>query len=229
MDRNRHTPHHPRVVSLVPSATELLRHLGVEPVGISHCCENLDTGAAVLTSSIVPDGLSQGEIDRFVSAASAKGESLYRVNEALLDRLRPDIIFTQGVCDVCAVGAEEVARANACLASETPTVFLNGTTLEDLYTDIAIVGDGIGRDVSAEIEDLRARVEAVRAAVAGHPKPRVAFVEWLEPPFLGGHWVPDMIAAAGAIPIGPASGVPSPRSTWSEIASEQPDVLLFSF
>ena len=219
----------PRVVSLVPSATEILRHLGVEPVGISHCCENRDTGAVVLTSSIIPDGLSQGEIDRFVSAASAKGESLYRVNEALLDRLRPDLILTQGVCDVCAVGTEEVARANACLARETPTVFLNGTTLEDLFTDIAIVGDSIGRDVTSEIAALRARVEAVREAVAGRPTPRVAFVEWLDPPFLGGHWVPDMIAAAGAVAIGPASGVPSPRSTWAEIASEHPDVLLFSF
>lgn len=218
-----------RVVSLVPSATEILRFLGVEPVGISHCCENLDTGAAVLTSSIVPDGLGQGEIDRFVSAAAAAGESLYRVNEALLERLRPDLVITQGVCDVCAVGAGEVERANACLSRSVPTLFLNGTRLDDLYADIASVGEAIGRDVSGEIAGLRERVGKVRAAVGGRPAPHVTVVEWLDPPFLAGHWVPDMLGAAGAVPIGPAPGVPSPRATWDEIVAARPDVLLFSF
>lgn len=220
---------HPRVVSLVPAATEILRHLGVEPVGISHCCENLDTGATVLTSSIVPDGLDQGEIDRFVSAASAAGESLYRVNEVLLDRLRPDVVITQGVCDVCAVGADEVARANACLPRSVQTVLLNGTRLDHLFPDMASVGEAIGRDVNAEIATLRARIDAVRTAVAPRERPRAAVIEWLDPPFLAGHWVPDMLEAAGAIAIGPAPGVPSPRATWDEIAAHRPDVLLFSF
>ena len=218
-----------RVVSLVPAATEILRHLGVEPVGISHSCENLDTGAPVLTSSIVPEGLSQGEIDRFVSAASAAGESLYRVDELLLDRLKPDVIVTQGVCEVCAVGPGEVARAVTTIPRPLPTVLLEGTRLDQLYSDMAKVGAAIGRDVADDVADLRACVDAVRAAVAGRPRPRVAVVEWLDPPFLAGHWVPDMIEAAGGIPIGPAAGVPSPRATWDEIAAEKPDIVLFAF
>jgi iron complex transport system substrate-binding protein len=219
----------PRVVSLVPSATEILRHLGVEPVGISHCCENLDSGAAVLTTSIVPDGLSQGEVDRFVTEAAAMGESLYRVNEVLLDRLRPDLLITQGVCDVCAVGSGEVERANACLPRAVPTVLLNGTRLDDLFGDMAAVGTAIGRDVSGEVAELRGRLAAVAAAVAARPPRKVAVVEWLEPPFLAGHWVPDMLTAAGGISLGVEPGLPSPRATWAQIAATGPELVLFSF
>lgn len=219
----------PRVVSLVPAATEILRHLGVEPVGISHCCANLDTGAPVLTSSIVPDGLSQFEIDRFVSNAAAQGESLYRVNAPLLERLRPDLIVTQGVCDVCAVGSGEVERAVGCLAQPVPTIYLNGVRLDDLFTDMEAIGEAISRDVSVEIANLKTRIENVRRSIAGRTPPRVAVVEWLDPPFLAGHWVPDMVAAAGGDPVGPASGLPSPKTTWEAIAEARADTLLFSF
>jgi iron complex transport system substrate-binding protein len=222
-------PTSPRVVSLVPSATVILRHLGVEPVGISHCCDNHDTGAVVVTSTIVPDGLGQAEIDTFVNRATEMGESLYRVNEVLLERLHPDLVVTQGVCEVCAVAPHEAARAATAIPRKVPNVLLVGTRLPDLAADIALVGTAIGVDVGETVARLAARLDAVRTMVAGRPRPRVAFVEWFDPPFLGGHWVPEMIEAAGGVPIGPAAGDPSVRTTWADIAAARPDVILFGF
>lgn len=221
----------PRVVSLVPAATEILRHLGVEPVAISHCCEANGSGAPIATSSIVPDGLAQAETDRIVSEAVARGESLYRVDEALLHRLRPDLIVTQGVCEVCAAGPGEVARAAACLPSAVPTLRLDGTRLAHLFDDLMLVAAATGRSAAGReaVARLRARLEVVEAAVAGRQSPRTAFIEWLDPPFLGGHWVPDMLAAASAAPIGPPGGEASPRTTWAAIAAERPDAAVFAF
>jgi iron complex transport system substrate-binding protein len=217
----------PRVVSLVPAATEMLRFLGVEPVGVSHCCEA--NGAPVLTRSIIPDGLNQTEIDAFVSEARADDSSLYRVDEDLLEALRPDLILTQGVCEVCAVAPHEVARASHAISSITPTLLLNGTRLDDLFTDLEQVASAVGVQRDTRIAKLRARLEAMREATAGRTRPRVAMIEWLEPPFLAGHWVPDLLEAAGAVSLGVPAGAPSPRVTWEEIRTLEPDVLLFSF
>ncbi len=219
----------PRVVSLVPAATEILRHLGVEPVAVSHCCENIGSGAAIATSSIIPDGLSQSAIDRFVSEATASGSSLYRVDEAVIARVQPDLIVTQGVCEVCAAGPGEVSRATACLPNNVPTLLLNGTRLDDLFADITAVSDAIGDNPSPTITALRARLDAVASAVAKAEKPNVSLIEWLDPPFLGGHWAPDMLTAAGANPVGPAPGEPSPRTTWQSIEASSTDALFFAF
>lgn len=215
-----------RVASLVPAATEILRFLGVEPVGVSHCCTATDK--PVLTESILPKGLSQAEIDRRVRQAAQAGQSLYRVRTEVLQSLKPDLILTQGVCEVCAVGPTELHQAAACLPG-VPTLSLQGTRLSHLWDDLRAVAAATGVSVEAGIEELQGRLERVRQAVAERRKPRVAFVEWLEPPFLGGHWVPDLIEAAGGTPLGAGPEAPSFRTTWEEIAALQPEVVLFSF
>ena len=220
-------PSKPRVVSLVTAATDILRFLGVEPIGVSHCCEA--NGLPVLTRSIIPHGLAQAEIDALVSAAYAEQASLYRVDEALLETLKPDLILTQGVCEVCAVTPLEVGRATDCLSFNVPALLVNGTRLEDLFDDLLHVADALGLDATQRIAGLQMRLEAVRIAVANEPRPRVAVIEWLEPPFLAGHWVPDLLNVAGAESLGVALGASSPRATWETIAALEPDVLLFSF
>ena len=217
----------PRVVSLVPAATDILRFLGVEPIGVSHCCDA--NGLPVLTRSIIPHGLAQAEVDALVSAAYAQQTSLYRVDEALLETLKPDLILTQGVCEVCAVTPLEVTRATNCLSSNVPMLLVNGTRLEDLFDDLRHVADALDLDATKRIAGLRARLEAVRVAVVDQPRPRVAVIEWLEPPFLAGHWVPDLLSVAGAESLGVPLGAASPRATWDQIADLEPDVLLFSF
>ena len=220
-------PSGPRVVSLVPAATDILRFLGLEPIGVSHCCEA--NGLPVLTRSIIGHGLAQAEIDALVSAAYAQQSSLYRVDEALLETLKPDLILTQGVCEVCAVTPLEVARATDCLSFNVPALLVNGTRLEDLFDDLRNVAEALEIDATERIAKLQMRLEAVRVAVAGQPRPRVAVIEWLEPPFLAGHWVPDLLDVAGAESLGVALGAASPRATWAQIADLEPDVLLFSF
>lgn len=215
-----------RVASLVPAATEILHFLGVEPVGVSHCCAVADK--PVLTESILPKGLSQAEIDQRVRQAAQAGQSLYWVRTEVLQSLKPDLILTQGVCEVCAVGPTELHQVAACLPG-VPTLSLQGTRLSHLWDDLRAVAAATGVSVDAGIEELQGRLERVRQAVAGRKRPRVAFVEWLEPPFLGGHWVPDLIEAAGGAPLGASPEAPSFRTTWEEIAALQPEVLLFSF
>ena len=216
-----------RVASLVPAASEILRFLGVEPVGVSHCCDW--AGKPVLTQSIIPSGLPQHEVDDLVSQAVRSGESLYRVKEELLEALKPDLILTQGVCEVCAVSPSEVNRAVSCMAYGIPSLTLQGTRLGHLWSDLRLVADAVEVDAEERIGILQSRLERVRSAVEQYARPRVAFVEWLEPPFLGGHWVPDLIETAGGHPLGASPEFPSPRVTWEYVADLQPEVLLYSF
>jgi len=215
-----------RIASLVPAATEILRFLGLEPVGVSHCCAW--PNKPVLTESILPKGLSQAEIDRRVRQAVQAGESLYRVRTEVLEALKPDLILTQGVCEVCAVGPAELRQAAACLPG-VPSLSLQGTRLMHLWDDLRRVAAAAGVSAEQRIAALQGRLERVRQAVAGRKRPRVAFVEWLEPPFLGGHWVPDLIEAAGGEPVGASPEAPSFRTTWAKIAALEPEVVLFSF
>jgi len=215
-----------RVASLVPAATEILRFLGLEPVGVSHGCDW--PGKPVLTESILPKGLSQAEIDQRVRRAAQAGESLYRVRREALQALAPDLILTQGVCEVCAVGPGELRQAAACLPG-VPTLSLQGTRLVHLWDDLRQVAAATGVSAEKRIAALQRRLERVRQATAGRRRPRVAFLEWLEPPFLGGHWVPDLVEAAGGEPVGADPEAPSFRTTWAEIAALEPEVVLFSF
>lgn len=198
------------MASLIPSGTLCLEALGVEPVGVSHSCPN-PKGLPVLTESLIPDGLSQEEIDRRVRAAYRQGLSLYRVRGDLLLALAPDLLLTQGVCEVCAPTSRAIGEALAFLPWTPRVLELRGTRLGDLFLDLRRLGEALGlvRRAEALVEGLSARLSALPPPPPS--RPRVVFLEWLDPPYLGGHWVPEMVEWAGGRYLGPRAGTPSRR------------------
>ncbi len=224
-----------RVASLIPSGTDLVAALGLGEhlVGVSHECDHaIAAGKPVLTRSVIPapteDGpsLPPAEIDRLVVDAVLDGQGLYRTDRALLAALAPDVVLSQDVCDVCAVNAETAA---CDLPTGARLVMLTATSLDGLYADLARVGDALGARERADavIAATRGRLDAVARSVAGRPRPRVLTLEWGDPPFLGGHWVPELVAVAGGENVLSAPGAPSRRATWTEIAAADPDVVVF--
>jgi iron complex transport system substrate-binding protein len=215
-----------RVASLVPSGTLMLRALGVEPVGVSHSCPN-PTGLPVLTESLIPEGLSQEEIDRRVREAYREGLSLYRVRGEVLSALAPDLLLTQGVCEVCAPTPKEVGLALGFLSQAPKVLELRGTRLEDLFRDLEALGRALGREGEA-LALARALEERLAALPPPpSPRPRVVFLEWLDPPYLGGHWVPEMVALAGGAYLGPGPGEASRRASLEDLPQAQVVFLAF--
>lgn len=225
-----------RIVSLVPNATEILFALGAgdEVVGVSHECDYPPEARTrpILTGSALTPGMAPNEVDAAVSAQLASGASLYTLDEKRLAELAPDLLFTQELCPVCAVSTAQVGDAVAPLAQSArcPEVLsLDPTRLEDVLADILHVGLRLGRSAAAEalVDDLRARLERVERATHGHPRPTVVALEWLDPPFLGGHWVPQMISIAGGRdPFGVAPGERSRRVPREKIAAADPDWII---
>jgi iron complex transport system substrate-binding protein len=220
----------PRIVSLVPNATEILFAVGAgeQVVGVSHECDYPPEARRrpILTGSALAPGLAPAEVDRAVSAQLSSGASLYTLDEARLAALAPDLLFTQELCPVCAVSTDQVGAAIEPLARCPEVVSLDPQRIEDVLADILHVGARVGRAPQAEslVDSLRARLERVERAVRGRPRPTVIALEWLDPPFLGGHWVPQMVAIAGGRdPFGVAPGERSRRATWEEIAAADPD------
>lgn len=215
-----------RAVSLVPSGTLMLRALGVEPVGVSHSCPN-PHGVPVVTEGLIPKGLPQGEIDRRVREAYQRGLPLYRIRGEILASLEPELLVTQGVCEVCAVTPGEVAGALPLLAQRPKVVELTGVRLGDLFADLR----HLAREAGVE-ERGRRLEEELRNQLACLPpppkvRPRVVFLEWLDPPYLGGHWVPEMVALAGGEYLGPAPGEASRRVPPETLP--EAEVVLLSF
>jgi iron complex transport system substrate-binding protein len=221
-----------RIISLVPNATEILFAVGAggQVVGVSHECDYPAgaRGLPVLTGSALPPGLAAAEVDRAVSAQLASGESLYTLDEARIAELAPDLIVTQALCPVCAVSTDRVEDAMAPLPRCPDLLSLDPTTLAAVLADVERVGERTGHaaEAAALVGSLIRRLEAVRARVAGRPRPRVLALEWLDPPFGGGHWVPEMIDAAGGVDVAAAPGERSARLTWEEVARLDPDVIV---
>jgi iron complex transport system substrate-binding protein len=224
-----------RVVSLLPSATEIVCALGAEAelVGISHECDFPPSlrGRTVLTASRLGAGGSSGEIDRAVRSLVADALSIYAIDEAALALLAPDLIITQDLCEVCAVSLDDVRAAVSRLAerADVRIVSLHPTRLADVLDDVLRVGEALGRVDTARVvrESLEARIEAIRArAQASSVRPRVASIEWLEPLMLGGTWMPELIELAGGVPVGVRAGEPAPTITVVELAALEPEILL---
>jgi len=221
-----------RVVSLLPSATEILFAIGAGPqvVGVTHECDFPAAARALpaVTSSLLPDQLDAAGIDRHVRASVHAGSSLYGVDEAKLAALEPDLIVTQELCAVCAVSYEIVDRAAKRLRGDPRIVSLEPSSLEDVFATIAFLGmlvdakDEAARVVSA----LRARVDALRAAVSSRARPRVLVLEWTDPPMSGGHWTPGLVELAGGEPILADPGANSRVLTWEAILAAEPDFVL---
>lgn len=221
-----------RIISLVPNGTEILFAVGAGDlvVGVSHECDFPPEARTrpILTGSALTPGMSAAEVDQAVSAQVGSGLSLYTLDEARIAELAPDLIVTQELCPVCAVSTEQVDGAVRPLPHCPDLLSLDPRTLADVFADIRQVGTATGRSAEAEalLRDLQARLDAVRARVAGRPRPRVVALEWLDPAFAGGHWVPEMIEIAGGVDAFAQAGDHSRRLTWDEVRAADPDHLV---
>lgn len=226
-----------RVVSLLPSATEILFALGFdrEIVGVSHECDfppRARTKTIVIHSRIDKDA-GPLEIDRQVREYVERGESLYTVDTEALQELAPDLIVTQDLCHVCAASPDDLASALAKFDARPEVLCLNPQDLGDVWRDVLWVGEETGRGWQAEklLKDIGAQLGALQQQIAETPskreyRPRVAFLEWLQPIYVGGHWVPEMIEFAGGQDVFGTVRTPSFRVTMEEVIDSAPDVVL---
>jgi iron complex transport system substrate-binding protein len=236
-------PRHPRsgdremrIVSLLPSATEIVYALGLgdQLCGVSFECDYPEAARSVpiISGTTLPtDGsLSAREIDAKVSTLVADGSSIYTLDADRLRAIDPDLILAQDLCQVCAVPSGAVEEALEVIGCHAAVVSLDPNRLSDVIEGIGAVGEvtGTSERATALIDDLGRRLDAVRADVASRPRPRVLVLEWPDPPFNAGHWVPDMVVAAGGDPVLATPGEPSRRITWEEIGAERVDVTVFS-
>jgi iron complex transport system substrate-binding protein len=221
-----------RIASLVPSATEMLFALGLgeDVVGVTHECDYPPAAVALphLTATALPAGLSAGEIDTAVKVVVGEGRALYTLDEERLADLAPDLVVTQAVCEVCAVSYDDVVAVAERLPSRPRVLRQDPSTLEEVLDDVTRLGETAGVEERAETlrGDLERRLASVRAAVADQPRARVLALEWLDPPFLGGHWIPEMIEIAGGIDVAGRSGQKSPQVEWSDLGGLDPDVVV---
>jgi len=222
-----------RLVSLLPSATEIVYALGLgnDLVGVTFECDEPPSARAEKT--IVVGGrdtkdMSPGEIDRYVRTQLAAGADLYTLHADALARLQPELILTQDLCRVCALPTDHVEDALGYLGCQADVVSLDPHTLDEVLDSILEVGRRTGvTDRAAElVSGLRTRLAAVAEAVVGRARPKVALVEWVDPPFNAGHWIPDLITAAGGTPVAARPGIPSVQTTWAELAAAEPDLIL---
>jgi iron complex transport system substrate-binding protein len=225
-----------RIVSLLPSATEMLYALGLgdQVVGVTHECDFPPEARAKphLTRSRLSAGMASREIDAAVSSEiGSPAHSLYTIDRALLADLAPDLVVTQALCDVCAVDYHDVLAACAELPHQPDVLSTEPASLDDMLRDILHVG--ITAEVTAQAEalvaSLRERIERVRATVAqASHKPRVAFLEWLDPIFCAGHWNPELIELAGGVdPLG-RKGQDAVRIEWETVRAAEPEVIVVS-
>lgn len=221
-----------RVVSLLPSTTEILFAIGAgeDVVGVTFECDfpaEARTRTVVSTSAL-PEGLTPAEIDAFVVEAVARGEDLYHLSADALAGLDADLVVTQDLCAVCAVDVSVVDDALAHLGCTAEVLTLDPHTLEEVLESILALGRATGHLPEAEelVASQRERLAAVRARVAGRPRPRVMLLEWTDPPFAPGHWVPEMIEAAGGEPLLGSPGAKSERVTWEAVRAARPDVVV---
>jgi iron complex transport system substrate-binding protein len=224
-----------RVISLVPNGTEILFAVGAGDlvVGVSHECDYPAAARTrpILTGSALTPGMSAAEVDAAVSSQVGSGLSLYTLDEARIEALAPDVIVTQQLCPVCAVSTEQVNGAVRPLPHCPELVSLDPQTIGQVFADIRRVGEVTGRKTEAEalLASLEQRLALVRAAVTAvgdRPRPRVLALEWLDPPFAGGHWVPEMIDLAGGEDVIARPGDHSARLTWEQVAAADPDVIV---
>ncbi len=224
-----------RVCTLFPAATEIVFALGFGDslVGASHEC-NYPAAASKLpsvTSSKVPAGLSSAEIDRVVTAILQDGGSLYGLDTALLDRLAPDLIITQALCEVCALSSDEVRHALSALACRPQLLSLQANSLAGILDDIRTVAVALGRGDRGErlVGSLQARIEAIARITQGVTyRPRVFCMEWVDPPYCGGHWMKELVEIAGGDDALAVRHRPSSRVAWQDVLDFAPEIIVLT-
>jgi iron complex transport system substrate-binding protein len=221
-----------RIVSLLPSATEILFGIGAgeQVVGVTFECDYPAEARKrrIVSTSALPEGLTPAEIDAAVTQRMTAGEDLYRLDQDALAGLDADLVVTQDLCAVCAVDVSVVDDALAYLGCRAEVLTLDLQDLGEVLASIETLGKATGTEATASevVRSLRARLDAVRNAVAGRAPVQVMVLEWTDPPFTPGHWVPDMVAAAGGVPVLGESGGRSRRTTWEAVRDARPAVVV---
>ena len=221
-----------RIASLVPSSTEMLFELGLGDsiVAVTHECDHPPAAADLphLTSSVIPEGLSAAEIDAAVRDHVGRGKALYELDEQTLAAQEPDLIVTQAVCEVCAVSFDDVTAVAERLPSRPAVISLDPTTIGEMLADVPRLAEAAGVPDEGEqlVEVAAERLDDVRDAVASAEPVPVAALEWLDPVFVGGHWVPQMIEMAGGVDVLGLAGEKSRTAEWEEIEAVAPAVVV---
>jgi iron complex transport system substrate-binding protein len=222
-----------RIVSLLPSATEIVYALGLgdDLAGVTFECDeppSARTDKTVVVGGRDTRDLTPAQIDDYVTSQLAADGDLYTLHAGALADLAPDLILTQDLCRVCALPSGHVTDALDHLGCRAEVVSLDPYSLDDVLATVRTVGAAAGVEDRAEdlIRGLRARLDRMAAAVAGRPRPRVAVVEWVDPPFTAGHWVPDLVRAAGGEAVAARPGARSVQTTWAELAAPAPEIVL---
>lgn len=218
-----------RIASLLPSATEIVCAIGLEEslVAVTHECDYPASvrGKPVLTTSVVP-ATSSGAIDRHIRGLVLKGSSIYHLDAERLVSLQPDLILTQELCEVCAVSYPIVQTAARRLDGPVQLVSLEPQSLDDVFDNIRLVGQLTNREAAAVavIDQLMARVAAIRERIAGRPARPVVCLEWIDPPFNSGHWTPGLVALAGGQDVLGSAGRPASAVSWARVSEAEADL-----
>jgi iron complex transport system substrate-binding protein len=221
-----------RIVSLLPSTTEILFAIGAgdDVVGVTYDSDYPAEARQrrIVSTSTQPPGLTPAEIDAFVVAARRRGEDIYHLDQDALADIDPDLVVTQDLCDVCAVDVATVDDALKHLGCTAKVLTVDPYTLDQVLDSIILLGEATGRQAEAYavVADQRRRLEAVTARVDGRQRPRVAVLEWTDPPFAPGHWVPDMINLAGGESVLGTAGTVSTRTNWEAVRAARPDLIV---
>lgn len=200
-------------------------------IGVTHECDyppGVEDLPRLTSSKIHAGRMTSAEIDAAIGRILTDGSSIYALDAKLLEDLTPDLLITQGLCEVCAVSMDLVERAVAGMENRPEILSLNPTSLDDVLEDAARVGEALGRgnEVHDNVAALRERLARVEETVAGLPRPRVGCIEWLDPLFSAGHWVPEMVRLAGGEEVLAAPGEASARITWEQVFEAAPEVLV---
>lgn len=211
-----------RIASLLPAATEIVTALGAADrlVAVTfECAPEARDRLPVVVDSALPAGLAPGEIDGWVRDRAARGLPLYELDPAALAAVAPDLILTQDLCRVCALPVGTVEDACRLIGTDADVLSLDPHTLDEVLESISAVGraSGMVAAATALVEELHARLAAVDRAVAGRPRPRALVLEWTDPPFLPGHWVPELVTRAGGTPVGGLPGERSVSAVWEDL------------
>jgi len=222
-----------KICSLLPSATEILYSLdlGDQVVAVTHECDyppEAQSKPRITENVIDHERLTSAEIDHHVTANIGRHGSIYTLKQDLLESLKPDLIVTQELCEVCAVSYKDVKHAARVLEGQTQIVSLEPNTLDEMFDTILLVGEMTNRKqaAAAKVAELRARLDRVRERVHGLKRPRVYAMEWLDPPFSGGHWVPEMVAISGGDEVLGKPGAKSKRITVQQVIDAAPEIVV---
>lgn len=221
-----------RTVSLLPSTTEILFALGAgdQVVGVTFECDYPQEARTrrIVSTTAIPEGLTPHEIDEFVTSAMHAGEDLYHLDAGALAELDADLVVTQDLCAVCAVDVRKVDDALDYLGCRAEVLTIDPHTLDEVLASITTLGDATGTRERADeiVAALRQRLDQVATAVSGRRAPRALVLEWTDPPFAPGHWVPEMVTAAGGVSCLGVAGEKSTRTTWEDVHAGEPDVIV---